>query len=349
MSYAGTTSRSPIINENGVEITAGQITKCPRSHSIKGYKGLKKQKDGSLKCRDLVYEPETVYVHDAKPDICNTGFHFCEKLEDVFEHYNVTDKNHVFYQVEAWGNISHDKNGSKSSAQFITLTKPVPAKTIFIARLQPTLKLVDKIVAANPNAIICGSLALILRGWIPYRAIGDIDILLPFYQDFGENSRPANCFGKSGIDTLQMLINDGTNKIHFDLFIDPTETWSWVTFGTKKYKVAHVKKLIEAKMRYYMAGAHKHGADLKNIFDQVEKHHLNDKNAFLRNGGLHTGIIDPNQPKPKFKADKEQYLKGRNAAYDYEHEGELGFCDDDLNTAEIGESVDLDDDDFKDL
>lgn len=267
-------------DEFGVQRTNGKITKCPRNHPLQGYKGLKKQADSTLKCRDLVYEPGIIYCHDSKPEICNNGFHFCEELEDVFSHYNPDDKNCVYYKVEAWGEISNNKNDNKCSSQFIMLTEPVSDRDMFLARIKPHLKEIDKILEANPNAIICGSLALILRGWIPYRPVGDIDIMLPSFQDFGQNMKTVTSFGKSGEETIQMNVNG----IKFDLFVDPSETWSWMTIGDKKYKVTHVKKLIEAKMRYYMAGAHKHSKDLKNIFEQVDAHYHNDKNAFLKNG-----------------------------------------------------------------
>ncbi len=324
-------------DQNGVERTNGVITKCPANFPILGYKGLKKMPDGTLKCRDLVYHVGTIYCHDSDPKTCSNGFHFCEKLDNVYRHYSADTENHVFYQVEAWGKIATDKSDGKSSSQFLKLIRPVSPKQIFLSKVKPYLQKVDRILEANGNAIICGSLALILRGWIPYREIGDIDIILPYYQDFSQDdsrpeaSQPVNSFGKSGTETIQM----NANGIDFDLFIDPSETWSWMKIGDASYKVAHVKKLIEAKMRYYMQGAHKHGKDLENIFKQVEKYHEGDRNAFLKNGGLMKDIADRTEPASSHEGSiggGMQYMEVEAKQGPHtEHDLEIGFLDDDLD------------------
>ena len=243
-----------------------------------GYKGLKIQPDGSLKCRDMVYNVGTVYCQTNDPKTCSHGFHFCEKLENVFAHYDYLNKNNVFYKVKGFGKI--DITNDKCSAQSIQILEKVTDEELFLAKINTTLEKVDKIIAANPNAVICGSLALILRGWIPFRTIGDIDIVLPNFQEFEGDFNVDSQFGKSGIDTKQCTVNG----ISFDLFVDPNETWSRIEVNGKSYKVSHIKNLVEAKMRYYMNGAHKHSEDLKTIFDVIKEKYENDKNAFLKNG-----------------------------------------------------------------
>lgn len=323
---------APYAGSNTGSLTAGidfsALEKTPiatRNNPVKGFKGLKKNADGTLQCRDLVYEVGTIYCHDSTPKTCTNGFHFCENLNDVYSHYTDSDPSHVFYEVEAWGQISKDND--KSSSQFIMLTKPVSAKQIFLAKVKPYLKKVDKILAANPNAIICGSLALILRGWIPFREVGDIDILLPSFQEFGQYTKTVNSFGKSGEETIQIRVND----VEFDLFVDPAETWSWMKIGEGRYKVAHIKKLVEAKMRYYMTGAHKHGKDIEFILKQIDKHHYGDRNAFLKNGGLMKEIIDENGRTNVKTSESQDYRKvqAKSSSHDHEDLGR-GFWDDDL-------------------
>ena len=253
-----------------------------------GYKGLKKE-NGILKCRDMEYKVGSIYVSNEIPAACSKGFHLCKNLEEVFKHYDDENTSHVFYEVKAWGKM--DITSDKIATQYIQLTKEVSKEVLLTAKLKKSLDSVDRIVAANKNAIICGSLALIIRGWMPYRKVGDIDISMPYFSQFGGNKtivleetqdddqgRIEEEFGGSGNDTIRYKLSDGTN---FDLFIDPKETWSWITIKNKAYKVAHVKRTIEAKMRYSLNGNHKHSRDLIEILKNAAD--SNKEKCFLGN------------------------------------------------------------------
>ncbi len=242
-------------------------TNIEKENAIKGFKGLRKTSDGKIKCRDLVYEPGLIYVSDTTPKTCAKGFHFCEQLDDVFTHYAPEEKNVVYYTVKAWGEVDRSDK-SKFSSQFIQICEPVKEIDLLTARLKKYLTNARKVLNANKNAVICGSLALIIRGYIPFRTIKDIDIMMPFYSEF-EHGEQLDEFGESGNQTKKMCINDGQDRIEFDLFINPEETWSWITIDGYAYKVAHAQKIIEAKMKYYMNGNHKHGYDLVNIMNKV--------------------------------------------------------------------------------
>jgi hypothetical protein len=65
---------------------------------VKGYKGT----DRDMKCRD--YQFMFNYRHDmvdgAEIKLCNSGFHFCPKLKDVFGYYEIKD-GHRFFEVRA--------------------------------------------------------------------------------------------------------------------------------------------------------------------------------------------------------------------------------------------------------
>ena len=77
------------------------------SKTIKGYKAY----DKGLVCKGFQYEVGNEYSQDNKPDICNSGFHFCENPLDVLNYYNLCDSE--FTEVEALGNI--DKSKEKNS------------------------------------------------------------------------------------------------------------------------------------------------------------------------------------------------------------------------------------------
>lgn len=65
---------------------------------VEGYKAT----DGDMKCRD--YQYMLGVQHDmpegAKIEECESGFHLCLKLEDVFTYYSIGD-NHRFFKVKA--------------------------------------------------------------------------------------------------------------------------------------------------------------------------------------------------------------------------------------------------------
>lgn len=65
---------------------------------VKGYKGT----DRDMKCRD--YQFMFNYRHDmvdgSEIKVCESGFHFCPKLKDVFGYYEIKD-GHRFFEVRA--------------------------------------------------------------------------------------------------------------------------------------------------------------------------------------------------------------------------------------------------------
>ena len=65
---------------------------------VKGFKGT----DKNMRCQDYQYELGKQFDldEDVEPVVCFKGFHFCKKLENVFEHYKIGDGNR-FFEVEA--------------------------------------------------------------------------------------------------------------------------------------------------------------------------------------------------------------------------------------------------------
>jgi hypothetical protein len=102
---------------------------------VTGYKGT----DKDMKCRDYQYEMNK--QHDmpegSKIDICHSGFHFCDKIENVFAYYDVARGNR-FFEVKAlvrrW-----DKNGyytiehrnDKMAAKSIQFVRELTTDEIF--------------------------------------------------------------------------------------------------------------------------------------------------------------------------------------------------------------------------
>ena len=52
-------------------------------YKVKGYKAF----SSSLECRSFKFKVGEKYHHVGEIKICQSGFHFCERLRDVFEYY----------------------------------------------------------------------------------------------------------------------------------------------------------------------------------------------------------------------------------------------------------------------
>ena len=92
---------------------------------MKAYKGLLKHKDSTLWCRDMQYEVGKTYTYDGEIKLCESGFHACHKLHQVWRFYP-NNGNIVFYEVECGGRLieSNEEDG-KIVCSEITLLKEV--------------------------------------------------------------------------------------------------------------------------------------------------------------------------------------------------------------------------------
>ena len=90
---------------------------------MKGYKGM----NADMTCRGMQYELGKTYHIDGNIKLCNRGFHFCEKLKDVFDYYG-NDGTNRFFEIVADGDI--ESNGSKSAAHTITIVRELSAKEV---------------------------------------------------------------------------------------------------------------------------------------------------------------------------------------------------------------------------
>ena len=96
---------------------------------VEGYKGT----DKDMKCRDFQFELGKEFYHEGDVGICRSGFHFCQKLNDVFTYYDVKGGNR-FFKVRALVNKRIYKEGnSKDVAKIITFTEELSREEIFAA------------------------------------------------------------------------------------------------------------------------------------------------------------------------------------------------------------------------
>ena len=92
---------------------------------MRGYKGF----DKDLKCRDFQYEVGKEYEIKEEIEICNTGFHFCQRLIDVMDFYD-THNNNRFCEVEATGRIIADNENKKYCTNKIKIIKEIPIEEV---------------------------------------------------------------------------------------------------------------------------------------------------------------------------------------------------------------------------
>ena len=72
---------------------------------VRGYKVF----NPDFTCRGFKYEVGKTYTHKGRIDICEAGFHFCEKLSDCFSYYRFNSNNKVA-EVIATGKIIKQDN-----------------------------------------------------------------------------------------------------------------------------------------------------------------------------------------------------------------------------------------------
>ena len=68
---------------------------------VKGYKAFNKD----LTCRDFQYEIGKEFKHKGKIGLCKSGFHFCKKIVDIKNYYNLKDENTRLCEIEAIGQV----------------------------------------------------------------------------------------------------------------------------------------------------------------------------------------------------------------------------------------------------
>ena len=90
---------------------------------MKAYKGFNAPESGQLQCRDMVYEPGKTYKYEGKIELCNNGYHACEKFEDVFSYYEYKKGKVVYYEVECGGDVIKSDGDSMFVCSEITLVK----------------------------------------------------------------------------------------------------------------------------------------------------------------------------------------------------------------------------------
>ena len=87
-----------------------------------GYKGM----NLDMTCLGMKYEVGETYYANGEIELCENGFHFCEKLTDVFDFYNKHGSR--FFLVESGEDVKTD--GRKYVTSKLTILEEVPEKEV---------------------------------------------------------------------------------------------------------------------------------------------------------------------------------------------------------------------------
>ena len=91
---------------------------------MKGYKGF----DKDMRCKDFQYEVGKTYKHEGNIAICESGFHFCRNLTDIFLSY-APSKNR-FCKVETKAECKDHPDDSKQCTSEITIGTEISIPTL---------------------------------------------------------------------------------------------------------------------------------------------------------------------------------------------------------------------------
>ncbi len=180
----------------------------PAKENYFAYKGFKKTADGKLTCRDTVYKLGEVYNIDGEIELCSKGFHYCDKLEDVFVYYDMDSTGHVFHRIQILGEYIDDPTEDKKVTNSFKILEEIPYADVVFAAHSKQLERIVNLQNQHPYMYLTGSYALVLSGKIPYRKLYNIDFVTSSYPNLVEYTPEKETLHSEGV-----VFDLGSNKI----------------------------------------------------------------------------------------------------------------------------------------
>lgn len=269
-----------------------------------GYKGFHKTND-ELHCLGYIFESDkTAHIHRDTIRICSSGFHYCKKLEDVFQFYDKTGTNTVVYH-KVLCKDTRTSQSTKSVTNVLIIGEEITQEQYFYTRYKDKLDLINEIQEQiKAPVIIGGSLALQYYNALNRAAVGDLDLNthdIKLFDRFKEVEDPSKgrleinegwSFGEKKNDLLNKLSKKDNNQpcsdgkgdgnqrkmgfryknIKIDVFeVGATDDFETVVINNKEYRFYPVEKIMAAKAKYFYKNPksqEKHGIDLAFWFLQ---------------------------------------------------------------------------------
>jgi hypothetical protein len=219
------------------------------------------------------FEFDKVYTKETKdnPRLCSSdGYHYCNELKDVFDHYKPVNGNR-FCEIEILGPFTD--GGNKSITTSFKIIRELSHDEAFKIRYDENLNinLVKEIQTKFPYFHVGGSVGLYLHGvrlqrWANKRG-SDIDMVAPFFvlpegEIDGEDIEYYDA--KASANDFDETFRVGNVKV--DYRIDPKQRYELIEYDGFKFKVSPLLVITEAKMRYAMLpNGQKHKKDLEEM------------------------------------------------------------------------------------
>ena len=90
-----------------------------KKNAIKAYKAF----NSDLTCIGFQYEVGKEYHHKGKLELCEAGFHACERLPDCFNFYPFSKAETRVAEVLVWGKVAYEDTGDKLCASNIKVVR----------------------------------------------------------------------------------------------------------------------------------------------------------------------------------------------------------------------------------
>jgi hypothetical protein len=242
------------------------------------YKGF----DKYLRCRGEQFVIGEIYSKNVElktPKLCSgDGYHYCDKLEDVYKHYSERNNGNRFCEIQVLGAFTDDRD--KSITTSFKILRELTKHDLIMSNLEKNtermennlhLETIQKIQQRYPMFHVGGSAGLFLHGarlnrWID-KNNSDLDLISPYFilveDPEGEEGVVQQLDAKtSGNDFDETFLYDG---VKVDYKIDPKQRYEYIEYKGFKYKVNPLFTILEAKMRYALSNQKKHKDDLVEL------------------------------------------------------------------------------------
>ena len=90
-----------------------------KKNAIKAYKAF----NSDLTCKGFQYEVGKEYHHKGELEMCESGFHACERLVDCFRFYPFSETKTRVAEVLVWGKVKYEDTGVKLCASNIKVVR----------------------------------------------------------------------------------------------------------------------------------------------------------------------------------------------------------------------------------
>lgn len=258
------------------------------------YKGFNKNLECTFGSNIVKYDVGETFTSDYYNDIKSMkyhlnvgtkyGYHYCDMLVDTFKFYPRNGSNR-FCEIEVLGD--YNRRSDKCISTQIKILRELTDSDIDELILEQHFRfdILQEIQTALPLSHIGGSTALFLHGVrIPRHNINtsndsksDFDIVLPYYIDpksietlnieFSSEKSSGNDFDY----TFGISSKLSSQQIKIDVKIDPKQRYEIIEYKGFKFKVSSILTILEAKMRYALAGNSKHRDDIISMICKNSK------------------------------------------------------------------------------